>query len=307
MLIYKFNARLLHGSCALSGRGSAWLERLVRDQEVGGSNPLAPTTFLKSIPSLCPTGHTCEFLRRRRRIPGRQFNRRSSMLTLLPRGLTNGRIKRRPGGRPRKRNGLASRAGLIFLIVLLAVVQASSLVPSTSAQPQRSASANKWTTRDCKPASRSSKSADRKSKSKKSAASADSADSCLEVAAGSLEVQERLQTIVRENRWSLSEEDTDESSWTFSVQLTKDELVADTKPDSAAEQLQWTGGKASVFVQTTDLPDGYTRLTIKSRFDGFGESQDKFAPERAFWKLKSNGRLEASLIDALRTRLKNPS
>ena len=131
-------------------------------------------------------------------------------------------------------------------------------------------------------------------------------DSCLEIAAGTLEVQERLQTIVRENRWNLSEEDTDESSWTFSVQLTKDELVADTKPDSAAEQVQWTGGKASVFVQTADLPDGYTRLTIKSRFDGFGESEDKFAPERALWKLKSNGRLEASLIDALRARLKNP-
>lgn len=29
--------------CPRSGRGSAWLERLVRDQEVGGSNPLAPT------------------------------------------------------------------------------------------------------------------------------------------------------------------------------------------------------------------------------------------------------------------------
>ena len=28
-----------------TGRGSAWLERLVRDQEVGGSNPLAPTKF----------------------------------------------------------------------------------------------------------------------------------------------------------------------------------------------------------------------------------------------------------------------
>ena len=27
------------------GRGSAWLERLVRDQEVGGSNPLAPTNL----------------------------------------------------------------------------------------------------------------------------------------------------------------------------------------------------------------------------------------------------------------------
>ena len=30
---------------ARSGRGSAWLERLVRDQEVGGSNPLAPTIY----------------------------------------------------------------------------------------------------------------------------------------------------------------------------------------------------------------------------------------------------------------------
>ena len=33
-------------SRGLSGRGSAWLERLVRDQEVGGSNPLAPTNLI---------------------------------------------------------------------------------------------------------------------------------------------------------------------------------------------------------------------------------------------------------------------
>src|SRR5260370_9646174 len=32
------------GCCKPSGRGSAWLERLVRDQEVDGSNPFAPTT-----------------------------------------------------------------------------------------------------------------------------------------------------------------------------------------------------------------------------------------------------------------------
>jgi hypothetical protein len=31
-----------------SGRSAAWLARLVRDQEVGGSNPLAPTTSLES-------------------------------------------------------------------------------------------------------------------------------------------------------------------------------------------------------------------------------------------------------------------
>jgi hypothetical protein len=31
-----------------TGRSSAWLERTVRDREVGGSNPLAPT-FYKSF------------------------------------------------------------------------------------------------------------------------------------------------------------------------------------------------------------------------------------------------------------------
>src|SRR6516225_7546530 len=38
-----------------SGRGSAWLERLVRDQEVGGSNPLAPTTFLQTNQTVTAT------------------------------------------------------------------------------------------------------------------------------------------------------------------------------------------------------------------------------------------------------------
>jgi hypothetical protein len=32
----------------LSGRSAAWLARLVRDQEAGGSNPLAPTTLFRS-------------------------------------------------------------------------------------------------------------------------------------------------------------------------------------------------------------------------------------------------------------------
>jgi hypothetical protein len=31
---------------ALSGRSAAWLARLVRDQEVEGSNPFAPTIYL---------------------------------------------------------------------------------------------------------------------------------------------------------------------------------------------------------------------------------------------------------------------
>src|SRR5580700_11613304 len=47
-----------------SGRSAAWLARLVRDQEVDGSNPFAPTILFNSIASeavqehcLCP--HRC--------------------------------------------------------------------------------------------------------------------------------------------------------------------------------------------------------------------------------------------------------
>jgi hypothetical protein len=33
----------------ISGRSAAWLARLVRDQEVGGSNPLAPTIIFNNL------------------------------------------------------------------------------------------------------------------------------------------------------------------------------------------------------------------------------------------------------------------
>ncbi len=39
-----------------AGRGSVWLERDVRDVEVGGSNPLAPTNFTERDPILYHEG-----------------------------------------------------------------------------------------------------------------------------------------------------------------------------------------------------------------------------------------------------------
>jgi hypothetical protein len=39
----------------LSGRSAAWLARLVRDQEVDGSNPFAPTNFLLANQALTAT------------------------------------------------------------------------------------------------------------------------------------------------------------------------------------------------------------------------------------------------------------
>ncbi|GEM_PF-4423913 len=41
------HSKLLFNRESQSGRGSAWLERLLREQEVGGSNPLAPTIDLR--------------------------------------------------------------------------------------------------------------------------------------------------------------------------------------------------------------------------------------------------------------------
>ncbi len=38
--------KLVIVKCCRSGRSAAWLARLVRDQEVEGSNPFAPTIFL---------------------------------------------------------------------------------------------------------------------------------------------------------------------------------------------------------------------------------------------------------------------
>ena len=46
----------------LSGRSAAWLARLVRDQEVEGSNPFAPTTFF--LPSHILTRLRCNRVRR---------------------------------------------------------------------------------------------------------------------------------------------------------------------------------------------------------------------------------------------------
>jgi hypothetical protein len=42
--------RMICCVCLLSGRSAAWLARLVRDQEVEGSNPFAPTNFFRSRP-----------------------------------------------------------------------------------------------------------------------------------------------------------------------------------------------------------------------------------------------------------------
>lgn len=122
---------------------------------------------------------------------------------------------------------------------------------------------------------------------------------CTELKQNTLLTQEYLQKYVREHNWNVDDEEISEDTWTFSVLLGKDELGAYTKT-SPELKVAWKSGKAVVNVRTTELPDGFTRLTISAEFDGFGEPEDEFAQKRDSWPLPSNGVLEASLISAVK-------
>jgi hypothetical protein len=138
-------------------------------------------------------------------------------------------------------------------------------------------------------------------------AQADDASTCLEVHASALEVQEHLQKLVREQRWPIGDEDVHETLWSFNLDLSKEELLSYAKPELTTEHVNWQGGKAVVLVTTVDLSNGYARTTVSAQFKGFGESEDTFATKRAFWTLTSNGKLEARLTEALKTRFRaNP-
>ncbi len=43
MFLLELSCVSIYILCLETGRSAVWLARLVRDQEVGGSNPLAPT------------------------------------------------------------------------------------------------------------------------------------------------------------------------------------------------------------------------------------------------------------------------
>jgi hypothetical protein len=189
----------------------------------------------------------------------------------------------------------------IFVPLLLAVFV---LILPVSA---RQTPLNDLTVRPCKIADQEAAAGKNPTKQKKrnpEQAEANSGNACLEVHSSTLDVQEHLQSFVREQRWRIGDEQISESLWSFSLELSKEELLGYTKTDSATERVSLRGGKAVVLVKTADLSDGYTRTTVSARFEGFGESDDTFAMKRASWKLTSNGRLESTLIGTLQTHFR---
>jgi len=124
---------------------------------------------------------------------------------------------------------------------------------------------------------------------------------CIELAFSTLEIQEYLQSHARTQQWGISEDRMNEDTWTFSMELSKDELLRDTTEDSRNRRVEWTGGSVRVHVNTAPLPDGYSRTIVRANFRGYGRSADQFAMQKEYWQLDSNNSFENSIVSALRS------
>jgi hypothetical protein len=132
-------------------------------------------------------------------------------------------------------------------------------------------------------------------------------NACVEVHSTALEVQEYLQARGREDKWNLIEEHVGEDAWTFTRKLEKDELLQFTKRDANNDGVKWTSGVAFVQLRTTELASGFVRVQVSARFQGYGQSPDRFAPPKESWPLSSNAGLENHLISVLEAHFKNAS
>lgn len=128
------------------------------------------------------------------------------------------------------------------------------------------------------------------------------ARNCVEVRLSALDAQEYLQRFIREQQWSVADEQAGEDAWTFTIYLDKEKLARYTKP-FADPLLRWRSGKALVQVRTTEQKQGYTQVFISARFDGYGESEDTFAVKRESWPMESSGILESTLTSALESHV----
>jgi hypothetical protein len=204
------------------------------------------------------------------------------------------------GGFVRLFSGLKSKFVLIPVVVGLAQLAAISLAAQVSARnwkPPNTA------TRPCKIVPDTSKpSKEAKKNGKKRLGDT---DGCLEVHSTTLEVQEYLQAYGREQKWNLGDEHVAEDAWTFSRKLERDELLRCTQNDANSERVNWSSGLAFVQVKTAELDEGFVRVQIAVRFQGYGQSLDRFAPQKEFWPLSSNGSLEKQLISVLEMHFKN--
>ncbi len=129
---------------------------------------------------------------------------------------------------------------------------------------------------------------------------------CLEVKGEPIEIQEFLQSAVRELQWRIGENHASEDSWNFVRYLNEEELAKYGDTKVLIEPVEFTSGKAAITIRTTELAGGYARVQIATHFQGEGKSTDKvWAQPGNSWPLRSKGVLEQELMSALETRYKH--
>jgi hypothetical protein len=198
------------------------------------------------------------------------------------------------------------RIAIALLVLAIAPLSAPLAKTTQSTAPQ--GPSVDGAVRPCKniaSGSKSSKARKKNGKKNRDDEGANSAETCLEMRSTALEIQEYLQTYGREEKWNLSGEHVAEDAWTFSRKLEKEELLRYTKNDANTDRVNWTSGVAFIQVNTIELNDGFVRVQVSVRFQGYGQSLDRFAPPKEFWPLKSNATFENQLISVLEKHFKS--
>ncbi len=192
------------------------------------------------------------------------------------------------------------------LLVALLVVFSARAFARTTPSPAAGAPPNTANTRACTanpvlaPSGKS-----KSSKKSKHPLPPEPPPTCLEVKGEPIEIQEFLQSVVRELQWRTGENHASEDTWTFVRYLNDEELAKYGDTKVLIEPVEFTSGKAAVTVRTTELADGYSRVQITAHFQGEGKSTDKILAQPGnSWPLRSRGVLEQELNEALQTRFK---
>ena len=129
---------------------------------------------------------------------------------------------------------------------------------------------------------------------------------CLEVKGEPIEIQEFLQSAVRDLQWRIGENHASEDTWTFVRYLNDQELAKYSDTNVLVEPVEFTSGKAAVTIRTTELTEGYARVQVAIHFQGEGKSTDKiWAQPGNLWPMRSLGVLEKELTSALQSRYKH--
>ena len=201
---------------------------------------------------------------------------------------------------PRKQRSL-------FLFALAFLLLEPSFEKRVWAQaPEDKSAGSASVVRPCVARKEGSKPARRdKTKGKGAAGSEETPMACLEAKDSALNIQEFFQSYLRAQAWRFAEEKIVADGWIFARYLDKEELLQFAKEGHFAGRVTWTEGKAVVLVATRELDDGFTRVEISARLQGFGENVDRFAPARDSWNLDSSGVLEKTLIAALEDHCKS--